>query len=173
MENFMTEGTIRGLISEQANSLGDDVDEITERILHEAPKLILIFVYCRTPLAFLKTLIYHNINDKSLPLPEGRPPWLQKVQDTHTRDYQKDVDFSYYQMIREDQWKFQAVVFDKVFDEHKILDPNAIVPFRSKVIRAEGAYSVVYKIELEASHQRLYHLPNVSNVKSRHVNYTD
>jgi hypothetical protein len=162
MQSFMTENIIRGLVKEEVDNLtipANEVERITDRILHEAPKLLLMFVYGRIELRFMKILLEKGLNDKNLPFLEERPSWLPSGDDTDIGHFR---DINDYDTVRQSQWPFLAVVFDKVQSGHRKLNPDAIVPFRKKEVRGSGAFSVVYRIELEESHQRLYELPRVS-----------
>lgn len=166
MENFMTEDIIRGLIEEEVGSLTmqqNEVDLLTDRIIDEARKLLLIFVHGRVELRFMKILLDNGFNDKALPFLEEHPSWLPQG-----HDHSQYRDINAYKMVRRSQWPFLAVVFDKVYYHHRKLDSDAIIPFRRKEVRGTGAFSVVYRIELEASHQRLYEIPAVSIISTFH-----
>lgn len=128
----------------------EERSKLAEKIYHEAPILLAIFVYGRVPLGLLEEMVAHDINDSKLPLPEKIPSWI----------YEESSQWQSYRVLIRQQWSFTAAVFHHIGDHQKFA-PDIIIPFLIKEEKARGAFSIVYRVQIEQSHQRLYALKDV------------
>ncbi|KAF4629509.1 hypothetical protein G7Y89_g8640 [Cudoniella acicularis] len=125
---------------------------LAQRIYRKAPKLFAIAVYGRIPLSILEKMLDEGVGDEILPLDRDCPSWIASDR----------RHWGYYRVMYDTQWALTAAVFYLV-GQHQTINANVIIPFLLKDEHARGNFSVVYKIKLEHSHQRLYSLPNDPN----------
>jgi hypothetical protein len=126
-------------------------------IYSHGPILFAIFVKRRLPFMLLSVMLRNGINDKKLPWTDPIP---QSIVEMLPDEFGRDDRTSDFKAILEEQWRFKAVVFQKL-GEHHVLHPNIVVPFLLKKECGHGAFSNVYEVQLEPSHQRIYKLPKV------------
>jgi hypothetical protein len=143
-------------VIQNANEIPKERRDDFQRRAYNAPILFAIFVRHRLSLSLLEEALNNGISDRSLPLSYGDPLWLQD------RKRRNDLIIWHEELVKQ-QWEFLAATFDKYDnDEHQKFSPEKIIPYRLREKCGAGAFSRVYKIELEASHQKIYTLPNVN-----------
>lgn len=154
IERHTTLEIIRNVIEDAHDVDRKDRARFAEAVHKKAPKLFLNFIHKRVPFTLLKKAIDNGVGDENL-ASQVMPHWLKPEESKH------DL-MVWGEDILPTQWAFQAVTFDRLGD-HQTLRPEEIVPFTEKIICGEGAYSKVYSILLEPSHQKLYTLQEVSS----------
>jgi hypothetical protein len=158
LESFTAKHIVVPLVEHEATSLAVALPErakLAAKIYQEAPILLAIFVYRDLSLDLLEKMVARGMSDQDLPLTEQSPPWIPE--DTlHWQSYRK---------VFHQQWSFTAAVFYPLGDRHQDFVPDIIIPFLSKEEIAHGSFSIVYKVQIEQSHQRLYALKKVCGLK--------
>jgi hypothetical protein len=129
--------------------------KLAAKIYQEAPILLAIFVYSRLGLDLLEEMVGHGMSDQDLPLTEPSLDWIIKG----------TLYWQSYRVLLYQQWSFTAAVFHPIGDRHQDFVPQIIIPFLSKEEIAHGNFSIVYKVQIEQSHQRLYALKKVCELK--------
>ncbi|KAH8599932.1 kinase-like domain-containing protein [Bisporella sp. PMI_857] len=125
--------------------------KLADRMYRDARLLLLLCVYTGFNLQLPEHMLsYQESGEIKFPLPCEPPRWLR--QDLLTA----------YTCCYKDQWIFQAATF-KVLGQSQRFEEDIIVPFLTKTKLATGAYSTVYRIRLEPSHQKLYQTPKEKN----------
>jgi hypothetical protein len=117
----------------------------------KAPKLFLLLVKERVSLSLLYLALKNGITDKSLPLSGDDVQWIPDDTDR----------IIWSRILPQNQWPFIAAEFLQSM-QHQKFGPRIIIPYIWEKILGEGAFSTVYGVQLEPSHQRLYHLDRVS-----------
>jgi hypothetical protein len=134
-------------------------EELVARLSRDCPILVAIFVYDSLSFPFLKTMVQYGITDKDLPLSSHYPSWLPfspKHPDwSWIRQYRLEYD-----RLFDTQWHFQAAAFHSV-GQHQNFNEHMIVPYLEKTESGKGGFSVLYKVRIEPSHQKVYSLPRV------------
>jgi hypothetical protein len=158
LESLTAKDIVVPLVEHEATSLAVALPErakLAAKIYQEAPILLAIFVYSRLDLDLLEEMVAHGMSDQDLPLTEPSLPWISE--DT--------LHWQSYRVLRNLQWSFTAAVFHPIGDRHQDFVPNIIIPFLSKEEIAHGSFCIVYKVQIEQSHQRLYALKKVCGLK--------
>ncbi|KAH8749438.1 hypothetical protein BGZ57DRAFT_861391 [Hyaloscypha finlandica] len=156
LESLTAKDIVVPLVEHEATSLAVALPERTKlaaKIYQGAPILLAIFVYSRLSLDLLEEMIAHGMSDQDLPLTAPSLDWIPE--DT--------LHWQSYRVLLYQQWSFTAAVFHPIGDRHQDFVPNIIIPFLSKEEIAHGAFSIVYRVQIEQSHQRLYALKKNPN----------
>lgn len=143
-------------VVQSANEIPKERREEFQRKAYDAHILFAIYVRHDLSLRLLQEALENGISNNSLPLSNEDPDWL--------RDLARRKDLiSWHENVVKGQWEFLAATFDRSDNEEdREFSPDKIIPYRSKEKCGDGAFSRVYSILLEQSHQRIYSLPDVS-----------
>jgi hypothetical protein len=154
IQKFSSRDNVTAVV-QTANEIQEGKRENFRRKAYNSPILFVIFIRHDLPLNLLEDALDNGVSDRSLPLPNETPVWLEPPS-------RKKHQIQWRDHVVKHQWEFLAATFDKANShEDRVFSPNMIIPYRSKVKCGEGAFSRVYRIELEHSHQKIYRLPNV------------
>ncbi|PSN67761.1 kinase-like protein [Corynespora cassiicola Philippines] len=147
---------IRSVLQQEEVFSGEEPECTATYIQKYAPKLFLIAVHVRLDLRELKNCFLHGVSDDHLTVEDvsEESRWIKD-------DYNRAVWISELQRHR---WEYFAAFFTR--DEaqfHQEFEPRKIIPYTYMKECGKGAFSIVFEVELEKSHQMLYRLKHNDN----------
>ncbi|KAL3421148.1 protein kinase domain-containing protein [Phlyctema vagabunda] len=157
LEQLITSEVVTSVVQED-NNLSIPIENVEDRkaladeIYHRSHILFASVVYERLSFKLLERLV----GDKSMelndsPLPSEYPHWLDD----------EDLQLEYNKLYH-GQWLCRAAVFN-IAGKHQDFNEKVVVPYLSKEQFDHGAFSVLYKVRIEASHQTIYEIPDEKN----------
>jgi hypothetical protein len=153
IERLTSIDVIRNVINHENDSHEDDRESLIEYIHQDGKVLFLLVVKMDLSLRVLQEAKNEEFNDKCLPVKTSdglEAPWI-KDKKTRLR-WKTNLD--------KWQWDFHAASFTRSSRNSKF-DSRIVVPYTSKEVRGKGAFSIVYAVSLEESHQKIYELPAI------------
>lgn len=145
IELYTNKDLIRCIVKDENYLSEDEREELTEWIHRNAPRLFLLVVRLRMSLKVLQDARKNGFTDKTLPIESIQGEWLTDLGDRDA--WVADLD--------KNQWDYCAADFDPSKLNQKF-NNRIVLPFLEKVQIGQGAYSFVYAVQVESSHQHLY-----------------
>lgn len=173
----------------------NEKEEFVQSVQSDAPRLFLMFLNAKLEMSCLKELLNHGLSDKDLPLKETQYCHKRCGSDFyHLINGQRGFNAAEFLDIHKHQNFSDHVIIPIHFKEKKRYDdypaeeqnehyrrhekiandPNSISPdgdnddgdAKTKAYCGAGAYSTVYRINIDPGHHRLSQVSNVKEIYS-------
>lgn len=131
---------VRSLLEDVSPSINNR--NFADAILEKAPRVFAILVLLDLAHYIESFLRYYNLCDRYLPFVDDQTP------PPHFPTEEPGLFRRFYDA----QWQFCAHEFGKSFQIDMVVHPRCILPITRKVVRAEGATSQLFEIEIHPAY---------------------